>query len=252
MSVADLLENVRFLGARLVLAGDRLRVEAPAGALPAELLETIRDNKAALVEEIHGRRRMCSGVVEHAIETVAGEYWAGCFDALRPEQREAVRRAERALDSAALAGDVPATDRCASDFIAAWRHALADRDLAGEILRLTVDEWCARPDKPTIVLDTPHGQVLFVADRDAHARALEAAQVVFSPLEVERLALADREKLAGSDFARKLIETKRAFPAAHVEDVRTGEACRTGQVPAKTQGTGDGDASGTDSRKRER
>jgi hypothetical protein len=156
-----------------------------------------------------------------------------------------VRCAERALDSAALAGDVPATDKCASEFVAAWRHVLAGGDLAGEILCLSVDEWCARPDKPTIRLDTPHGEVLFVADRNAHASAVEAAQIVFLPLEVERLALADQEKLAGSEFARKLIETKRAFPGARIEQVRTGEACRTEPAPAEIQTTGDVDANAT-------
>ena len=62
-----------------------------------------------------------------------------------------------------------------------------------------------------------------VADRDAHAHAIEEGKVVFSPLEVEQLAVAHQEGLSDKNFARTSIETKRAFPGARLEDVQAGD-----------------------------
>jgi len=48
MTLLDLLAELNRLNVKLTLAGDKLRLEAPAGVLTPELKETIRQHKAAL------------------------------------------------------------------------------------------------------------------------------------------------------------------------------------------------------------
>jgi hypothetical protein len=220
MTVDEILAQVAQHGGRLLAAGDKLHVDAPEGSTPPELLDEIRANKQALLAQLQLQQQMCFNLVHWAVETVAEQYPAGCLDSLRPDDCEAIRQAEGAMDAAALAGDINATEKAAVAYVDLWKRAIAAHDLVASVLRCTVDAWCARPDRPTIVLDTPHGEVLLVADRAAHATAIEAGQVVFSPLEVEQLLEAEDKLLVDPEFIRALIATKRAMPGARLEQVR--------------------------------
>jgi len=220
MTVDEILAQVAQHGGRLLVAGDRLHVDAPEGAIPSELLDQIRANKQALLEQLRNHRQMCFNLVSRAVEVVAEHYPPGCLDALRSDDRDAVREAEGAMNAAALTGDLDATQATAAGYVDTWIRIIGARGLVADILSCTVDEWCARPDRPTIVLDTPNGEVLLVADRSAHAAAIEGGQVVLSPLEVEQLLTADNRGLVSPEFVRSLIATKRAMPGSRLEEVR--------------------------------
>jgi hypothetical protein len=233
MTVDEILARVAQCGGRLLTAGEKLHVDAPEGSIPSELLGEIRTNKQTLLAHLQGQQQMCFNLVRRAIETVAEHYPTGCLDALSSDDRAALREVQGAMEAAALGGDIETTEEKAAAYVGLWRRLATERALVTDVLSCTVDGWCARPDRPTIVLDTPHGEVLLVADRAAHAGAIEAGQVVLSPLEVEQLLEADGKQLVNPQFIRALIATKRAMPGARLEQVRApGEAECEGGEPA--------------------
>jgi len=55
MTPAELLAKLERLNVKVSLAGDKLRLEAPAGVLTPELKEALRQHKAALIALLSGR-----------------------------------------------------------------------------------------------------------------------------------------------------------------------------------------------------
>jgi len=55
MTPIDLLAELERLNVKVSLAGDKLRLEAPAGVLTPELKEALRQHKAALIALLSGR-----------------------------------------------------------------------------------------------------------------------------------------------------------------------------------------------------
>lgn len=55
MTPLDLLAELERLNVKLTLAGDKLRLEAPAGVLTPELKETVRRQKPALIALLEAR-----------------------------------------------------------------------------------------------------------------------------------------------------------------------------------------------------
>lgn len=55
MTTLDLLAELERLNVKITLAGDRLRLEAPAGVLTPELKETIQQHKPALTALFSGQ-----------------------------------------------------------------------------------------------------------------------------------------------------------------------------------------------------
>lgn len=92
--------------------------------------------------------------------------------------------------------------------------------LIQEIENSTITEWCHRPDKPTLFVRSPYGEILFVCDRKAYEEFIKEGKVVFSPLELERMVFALREGLMTEDTIKAIVETKRVFPGARIEEVK--------------------------------
>ena len=57
MTAQDLVETLRRAGIELVVCGDRLRVEAPRGAVTPEVLAQLQEHKAMVIAEL--ARRAC-------------------------------------------------------------------------------------------------------------------------------------------------------------------------------------------------
>jgi len=55
MTLLGLLVELKRLNVKLSLAGDKLRLEAPAGTLTPKLKEALRQHKAALIALLSGR-----------------------------------------------------------------------------------------------------------------------------------------------------------------------------------------------------
>ena len=55
MTLLGLLVELKRLNVKLSLAGDKLRLEAPAGVLTPELKEALRQHKAALIALLSGQ-----------------------------------------------------------------------------------------------------------------------------------------------------------------------------------------------------
>jgi TubC N-terminal docking domain len=58
VTAADLLRSVEARGVSIIVEGETLRFRAPRGVLTDELCTTIREHKAALIEEVETERAL--------------------------------------------------------------------------------------------------------------------------------------------------------------------------------------------------
>jgi len=92
---------------------------------------------------------------------------------------------------------------------------------AKAFLQVTVDQWMDVPGMHTIELSSPRGRLWLTKSRKEHKRLVAAGEVVFSPLEVERLIeLVRRDKGAISErLLDHIYQLKKMDPGAKLEEM---------------------------------
>ena len=137
MTINELLTALRQLGIRLLPAGDKLRLEASAGALTPEVMKAVAEHKTELLAWLREWNPDRAQVLfEQAADRarrlvpVADYQWA---QAARPGLLAAIDRAEAAVNEAWQRRDVTAMCAACREYAAAWQ-AVADAAAVGRPL----------------------------------------------------------------------------------------------------------------------
>jgi hypothetical protein len=84
---------------------------------------------------------------------------------------------------------------------------------------MTVDQWMDAPGMHTIELDSPRGKLWLTKSRKAHKRLVAAGEVVFSPLEIERVIDMKQEAIT-EQLVDLIYQTKKMDPGCKLDEMK--------------------------------